>query len=116
MRNPEKRGRDAFYAERKKRPDPFFLGLVGLVAAAALAIAAGSSFTTPIVAQGAQGVLAQLGLTEASARDFVLREIKSNPDASRRADIAVLGHRAFYKLPPAVRGPSATALFAWGKA
>jgi hypothetical protein len=88
-------------------------GLVVLGGAAALAIAAGASFTTPIVAQG---VLGQLGLTEASARDFVLREIKSQPISNRRSDIAVLGHRAFYKLPPAARGPAATALFAWARA
>ncbi len=89
------------------------VGLVVLVGAAALALAAGSPFTAPIVAQG---VLAQLGLTEASARDFLFQEIKSEPaGGNRRNGISVAGHRAFYKLPAAARGPAATALFAWAK-
>ena len=87
---------------------------VGFVAVAAMALAAGSPFTAPIVAQA---VLAQLGLTEASARSFLSEEMKSEPAAAdRRKGIFLAGHRAFYKLPPAVRGPAATALFAWAKA
>ena len=62
----------------------------------------------------AQGQLTQLGLTEAAARTFVLDEIKS-PAPSRGANIVVAGTRAFLKLPPAARGPAATALFAWAK-
>jgi hypothetical protein len=84
---------------------------VGLIAAAALA--AGSPLTAPIVAQSA---LAQLGLTEASARNFLFQEMKAEPaNANRRNGIFLAGHRAFYKLPPAARGPAATALFAWAK-
>ena len=87
---------------------------VSLVAGAVLALAAGSPFTAPIVAQG---VLAQLGLTQASARSFLFEEMKSEPAAAnRRKGIFLAGHRAFYKLPPAARGPAATALFAWAKA
>ena len=62
----------------------------------------------------AQSQLAQLGLTETAARTFVLNEIKG-PSASRGALIEVAGTRAFLKLPPAARGPAATALFAWAK-
>jgi hypothetical protein len=63
----------------------------------------------------AQSALAQLGLSEAAARAFVLAEVKSQA-GGRRSPIAVAGNRAFYKLPPAARGPAATALFAWAKA
>ena len=90
-----------------------FVGLVFVVGAAALSIAAGSSFTTPIDAQGALG---QLGLTEASARSLLFDEMKSERGGHRRGAIEVAGHRAFYKLPPAARGSAATALFAWAKA
>lgn len=64
----------------------------------------------------AQGVLAQLGLTEARARELVFTEVKSPSAPTRRSAIAVAGHRAFYKLPRAARGPAATALFAWARA
>jgi len=66
----------------------------------------------------AQSVLTQLGLTEAAARNFVFEEVKSptRPEVGRRSRIAHAGNRAFYKLPPASRGPAATALFAWAKA
>ena len=60
----------------------------------------------------AQSQLAQLGVTETAARAFVLDEIK-RPAADRGAPIEVAGTRAFLKLPPAARGPAATALFAW---
>jgi hypothetical protein len=63
----------------------------------------------------AQSQLAELGLTEASAREFVLNEIKS-PAPGRGSAIVVAGTRAFLKLPPSARGPAATALFAWAKA
>lgn len=62
----------------------------------------------------AQGTLAQLSLTEAAAREFVLKEITS-PAANRSSDIVVAGTRAFLKLPAASRGPAATALFSWAK-
>jgi hypothetical protein len=67
----------------------------------------------------AQGVLAQLGLTEAAARNFFFEEVKTQrPDHpfARRSEIAKAGTRGFYKLPAAARGPAATALFAWAKA
>ena len=63
----------------------------------------------------AQTVLAQLGLTEAAARNFVLDEVKSAA-GNRRSPIAIAGTRAFFKLPPAARGAAATGLFAWAKA
>lgn len=63
----------------------------------------------------AQSRLAQLGLTETAARTFVLDEIKS-PARDRSSAIATAGTRAFLRLPPAARGPAATALFAWAKA
>jgi hypothetical protein len=47
----------------------------------------------------AQSALVQLGLTDATARNFLLDEIKS-PASSRRNDIVVTGNRAFLKLPP----------------
>jgi hypothetical protein len=62
----------------------------------------------------AQSNLAQLGLTETAARNFVLDEIKS-PATDRRSAIAIAGTRAFLKLPPSARGPAATRLFAWAK-
>ena len=37
------------------------------------------------------------------------------PSIGRRSAIAIAGTRAFYKLPPAARGPVATGLFAWAK-
>jgi hypothetical protein len=49
-----------------------------------LAIAAATATTSSLVGQTA---LAQLGLTEASARNFVLNEVKS-PAANRGSDIA----------------------------
>lgn len=67
----------------------------------------------------AQNVLAQLGLTEAAARDFLFSEVKTQRQDhpfARRSAIALAGTRGFYKLPPAARGPAATALFAWAKA
>jgi hypothetical protein len=63
----------------------------------------------------AQSTLAQLGLTEAAARNFVLDEIK-RPATDRRSAIAIAGNRAFLKLPPSARGVAATGLFAWAKA
>lgn len=77
-----------------------------------LAIAAASATTASLVGQTA---LAQLGLTEASARNFVLNEVKS-PAANRASDIAVAGTRAFLRLPASARGAAATGLFAWAKA
>lgn len=67
----------------------------------------------------AQSVLAQLGLTEAVARNFLFGEVKTQRQDhpfGRRSAIALAGTRGFYKLPPAARGPAATALFAWAKA
>jgi hypothetical protein len=54
-------------------------------------------------------------LTEATARTFVLDEIKG-PAKDRRSAIAVAGTRAFLKLPPSARGAAAAGLFAWAKA
>lgn len=87
----------------------FALILAGL----ALAIPAAAPRVAPLVAQSG---LAQLGLTEVQARTFLLEEMKSQTPGGRRTSIAVAGHRAFYKLPPAARGPAASALFAWAKA
>lgn len=74
---------------------------------------------TVLVAAGAgaaaQGALAQLGLTETAARNFVMSEATSTT-TNRRSQIVETGRRAFYKLPAAARGPAATALFAWAKA
>jgi hypothetical protein len=63
----------------------------------------------------AQSALAQLGLTETQARNFVLEEIKS-PSLDRRSEIAIAGTRAFLQLPRAARGAAATGLFAWARA
>lgn len=63
----------------------------------------------------AQGALAQLGLTESAAREFVFNEIE-RPAQDRRSDIAIAGTRAFLKLPAAARASAATALFAWARA
>jgi hypothetical protein len=63
----------------------------------------------------AQGALTPLGLTETAARNFVLNEATSF-STDRRTPIVETGRRAFYKLPPAARGPAASALFAWAKA
>lgn len=62
----------------------------------------------------AQSQLAQLGLTETAARNFVLDEIR-RPAQDRNAVTSDAGTRAFLKLPPAARGAAATALFAWAK-
>jgi hypothetical protein len=79
-----------------------------IVAAAVIAAAAGGRLA-------AQTALAQLGMTEAAARTFVLDEIKS-PATGRRHAIALAGTRAFLKLPPAARPAAATGLFTWAKA
>jgi hypothetical protein len=90
-----------------RRSRRFVLGALSVAAFAALSV-----LTGPLVAQGA---LAQLGLTEAGARTFVLDEITS-PATGRGSGIAVAGTRAFLKLPVSARGPAATALFAWARA
>ena len=64
----------------------------------------------------AQSAIAQLGLTEAAARKFLFDELSAPTIHRRRSEIAIAGTRAFYKLPPAARGPAASALFAWAKA
>ncbi|HYN10570.1 MAG TPA: hypothetical protein VES67_24515 [Vicinamibacterales bacterium] len=78
-----------------------FVALAVLIAAGRVAVA--------------QGTLAQLGLTETAARNFVLEEIKSTA-TNRRSDIAIAGTRAFLKLPRPARAAAATGLFAWAKA
>jgi len=83
-----------------------------VVASTLLIVAVSVAAAGPLVAQGA---LAQLGLTEAAARNFVLDEIKS-PALDRRSAIAIAGTRAFLKLPPSARGAAATGLFAWARA
>jgi hypothetical protein len=70
---------------------------------------------TPGAGLVAQSALAQLGLTEVAARNFVLNEVKG-PAQDRRSDIAIAGTRAFLRLPASARGAAATALFAWAKA
>ena len=62
-----------------------------------------------------QSVLTQLGLSEAQARAFLIEEVKG-PARSRRSPMISAGRAGFLKLPPAARGPAATALFAWAKA
>jgi hypothetical protein len=68
-----------------------------------------------IGAVAAQTALAQLGLTEASARELLFTEIRG-PAQGRTSPIALAGTRGFLKLPPAARGPAAAGLFAWAKA
>jgi len=63
----------------------------------------------------AQTALAQLGLTEAAARAFVLDEIKT-PSQHRTSAVALTGTRAFLTLPPSARGAAATGLLGWVKA
>ena len=63
----------------------------------------------------AQSTLAQLGLTESAARNFVIDEIKT-PAGDRRSAIVIAGNRAFLKLSPSARGVAATSLFSWAKA
>jgi hypothetical protein len=63
----------------------------------------------------AQSTLAQLGLAETAARNFVLDEIKT-PATRRSSAIAIAGTRAFLALPPSARAGAATGLFAWAKA
>ena len=62
----------------------------------------------------AQTALAQLGLTETAARNFVFDEVKA-PRGDRLNPMALAGTRAFLKLPASTRGAAATALFAWAK-
>jgi hypothetical protein len=89
-----------------------------------------------VAGASAQGPLAQLGLTEATARRLLLDEATTMPAARRseqpqsmsagrwadsmreirRSEVVEIGRKAFYKLPLATRGPAATALFAWAKA
>jgi hypothetical protein len=100
---------------------------VAVLATVSASVVAGAS---------AQGPLAQLGLTEATARRLLLDEATTMPAARRseqpqsmsagrwadsmreirRSDVVEIGRKAFYKLPLATRGPAATALFAWAKA
>jgi hypothetical protein len=71
--------------------------------------------TVAIGELAAQSALAQLGLTETAARNFVLDEIR-RPAQDRRAAIVLAGTRAFLRLPASARAAAATALFAWAKA
>jgi hypothetical protein len=71
--------------------------------------------TTPATRLAAQPALSQLGLTDASARDFVLNEVRG-PAGDRGAAIVVAGTRAFLRLPASARGVAATGIFAWAKA
>jgi hypothetical protein len=88
-----------------------------------------------VAGAAAQGPLAQLGLTEATARRLLLDEATAiaaarrseQPESMsagrwaesmrevRRSEIVEIGRKAFYKLPAAARGPATTALFAWAK-
>jgi len=58
----------------------------------------------------AQSVLAQLGLTEATARKYVLENME---DAGPGTAMATAARSAYGKLPPAARGPATTAFYAW---
>ena len=69
------------------------------------------TFWSPLVAQT---TLAQLGLTEAAARTFVLDEIKA-PTLTRTSRLALAGTGAVLKLPASMRAAAATGLFAWTK-
>jgi hypothetical protein len=93
-------------------PTPLRLASLLFLIPASVAIPAVLPIAAPVVAQG---VLAQLGLTEARARTFLFEEMKSQTPGHRRTNIAVTGHRAFYQLPASARGPAATALFAWAR-
>lgn len=91
-------------------------GAGALKARSAIATVVAVSVATAIGGRlAAQTALAQLGLTEATARRFVLDEIKT-PARDRRSAIAIAGTRAFLKLPPSARAAAATGLFAWAKA
>jgi len=91
-----------------KAPRRIAPGVVSLAAVVAVHVA----WSSGLVAQGA---LVRLGLTETTARAFVMSEATST-STNRRTPIVEAGRSALYKLPVASRGPAATALFAWAKA
>lgn len=66
----------------------------------------------------AQGVWAQLGVTEANAKAFADRVLTGGgPNHLRTYDPIVLRMKeAWYKLPASARGPAMTAIYAWAKA
>ena len=101
-------------AENQSPANEFFKGLSKMAASVMRMLLAVGAVVMAGAGLVAQSQLAQLGLTETAARTFVLDEIKG-PAVSRGAPIDVAGTRAFLKLPPAARGPAATALFAWAK-
>lgn len=63
----------------------------------------------------AQSALLQLGLSETTARNFLLNCVRA-PAFGRNSDIVQAGNSAFLKLPPAARAAAATGLFSWAKA
>ena len=75
---------------------------------AALAVLAGPAVVL------AQGVLAQLGLTEASARKHVLYTIEGGGAMSD--PMVDAARTAYAKLAPTARGPATTAFYAWTRA
>jgi hypothetical protein len=62
----------------------------------------------------AQNVLAQLGQTEASAREYIISEFGENGTSESR--LIVPAYQAYDKLSPAVRGQATAGLYAWTKA
>jgi len=68
-----------------------------------------------VIVGAQQTVVAQLGLTETAARQYLMKEITA-PASDRSSDLVIAGTRGFLKLPAAARGPAATGLFAWAKA
>jgi hypothetical protein len=63
----------------------------------------------------AQGVLAQLGQTEASAKELVLKAVEYGRSSSA-SELIAAARKAYAKLPPASRGPVTTGFYAWTKA
>jgi len=62
----------------------------------------------------AQNVLAQLGQTEASAREYIITEFGESNE--RGSLLIVPAYQAYDKLSPAARGQVTTGLYAWTKA
>ena len=77
-------------------------------------IALGAFLLAGSAAVLAQGVLAQLGLTEASARKHILDEMEGGGALSD--PMVDAARKAYAKLPVAARGQATTAFYAWTKA
>jgi hypothetical protein len=70
-----------------------------------------SWFTTAVL----QTALAQLGLTEASARSYILTEVDDVGRSGRVGKMRNAVMAAYRKIPESSRGEVTTALFAWAK-